>query len=184
MKVFFKLTLVFVMLLTVVSCGDDDDNENSSHLSKHGRRKCEISSKTAAWRDFVENVKDLNFADSYSYNCQETSYTSKLLNVNRKGIFYFYDGTTYHGRFEKTGVCTSGPLHEKYLIDLVSKTPTQFEAEFCNGKMVTAKIALPGKGKYEPDHYYFNFEQPASFNPYYKREWRDADRRTRTTVRQ
>ena len=187
MKIFLKSTLAICLLLTVVSCGEDDDNDNSSNLSEERHRRkhrhnCQVSSTTAAWKEFVNNVKELNFNEDFSpHACWESTQVSKLPNRECKWWGCFQDGTSYT-KPEGSKVCTSGALHEKDLIDLVKKTPLRFEAEFCDDKMVGGAIAIKGKG-IEGDVYRFNFELPASFNPVFKKVWKDADRRFEVKVR-
>ena len=186
MKGFFRITGSLLLLFAITSCGGGDD-ENTETISREKRgegRKCYTRTTGEAWKEFVENVKSLNFADFSTYNCWESSWNSKGPNCKTKGWLYLCDGTRYYNKPVGSTPCQGGGIHEAALIKLVTARPNNFEAEFCGDDvMVRAKIAVSGVGQ-EDDQYHFDFEVPASHNPVFKKVWRDSDRRYTVTVRQ
>ena len=182
-----KRILPLLLLSTMLACGNEGNNNDDWDRRGPPHRdrgpNCHTSTSSADWRDFVENVKNLNFAEHTSIvGCTEYRRSIKLQNCDQKGIFYICDGSTYD-RLLGSNTCSSGPLHGKSLVDLVTPMPLNFEAEICGNTMVGAMIGVKGKGKH-PDLYEFDFEMPVHYNPRSKQIWKDTDRRYEIITRQ
>ena len=183
-RVFFLLALI-LLLPTLESCGNDDNQEVYSSGEKSPSRveKCESSTSLEDWKIFVDNVKKSAFADFSGWtSCQEIHRKIKLSNCGQKGIFYICEGSTYN-KPDGSNACSSGDAHQQILNALVTPKPLNFQAVICEGVMVEAQIAVSGKGA-QPDLYRFDFDYPVHYNPIFKQVWSDHDRRYRITVRQ
>ena len=183
MKRTLFLTLLVVFLSLFESCGDSGNQENLSQRSRSHRGHCRTTTSGEDWKDFVENVKNAHFekftVGTNSCRQYEHSYKDPC---TREGIFTFCAHINFTPLVPDSTPCSSGPLHEKELVDLVTPVPLNFEAEICGDTMVRAMIGVRGKGT-ELDLYQFNFEEPIHYNPTWQQVWKDK-KKYKITVRQ
>ena len=172
-------TIVLCTLLAVfLSCGESENRSDVGDRHDKLGAGCRLTTSRKDSQEFIEKVKRMDFEPFSSRDCWEFSQIGQTQRCKWWGCY----GFTYN-RPEGAVPCSSGASHEQSLIDLVSVTLTNFEAEICGDKMVRAKIAVGGKG-IRPDYHVFDFELPARFNPIRQEIWRDEDKKYRITVRQ